>query len=166
MSTLRPRLLAVLGATLALAACAPDPTPVPEAASPAPAPTTVGDSGARGPVPVTLIIGDRRYAATLSDNPTARDLLTLVPLTLSFRDYNRVEKIAPLPRRLTVDGVPAGADPEVGDLGYYAPDGVLVLYYGEVGYFPGIVRLGTLAPDALPDIVLLPDGASVTITRA
>jgi hypothetical protein len=53
-----------------------------------------------------------------------------------------VEKISRLPRELSMDGVPAGDDPAPRDIGYYAPSGDLVFYYGDVGYFPGIVRLG------------------------
>ncbi len=41
-----------------------------------------------------------------------------------------------------MDGVPPGDDPAPGDVGYYAPSGDLVFYYGDVGYYTGIVRLG------------------------
>jgi hypothetical protein len=41
-----------------------------------------------------------------------------------------------------MDGVPGGDDPAPRDIGYYAPSGDLVFYYDDVGYFPGIVRLG------------------------
>jgi hypothetical protein len=53
---------------------------------------------------------------------------------LPFRDLNRVEKIAKLARPLTTDGVPEGGDPEIADIGYYAPSQDLVLYYGDVGH--------------------------------
>jgi hypothetical protein len=36
-------------------------------------------------------------------------------------DLNDVEKIAMLPRPLTVEDVPDGDDPEIADIGYYAP---------------------------------------------
>jgi hypothetical protein len=49
---------------------------------------------------------------------------------------------APLPRELSIEGVPAGDDPLPGDIGYYEPAGVLVFYYTDVGYFNGIVRIG------------------------
>jgi hypothetical protein len=84
---------------------------------------------------------------------------------LSFRDFNGVEKIAALPRRLTTAGVPAGADPDVNDIGYYAPSGDLVFYYGEVGYFDGIVRIGRFDSD-IDLIQRQPDGFDVTIERA
>jgi hypothetical protein len=48
----------------------------------------------------------------------------------------------------------SGADPDVGDLGYYAPGHDLVLYYGDQSYFDGIVILGRLEGDlaALADL--------------
>jgi hypothetical protein len=92
--------------------------------------------------PIKITIADTVITARLADNATARDLAAQLPLTLTFKDFNHVEKIARLPRRLSMDGVPAGADPDVGDIGYYAPSGDLVFYYGEVGYWNGIVRIG------------------------
>ena len=143
-------MLALL-AGLSVTACASDPGP------------SGSDGGA--PMIITITIGGRAYPAALADNHAARDLAAQLPLTLTFRDYNRVEKIAALPRPLDTRGVPAGADPEVNDLGYYAPTGDLVLYYGDVGYWTGIVRLGVL-PDGMPDIARQPDGFTATITRA
>ena len=152
--------LAVLLAALSLSACAsPQAAPGGSSAS--------RSEGARpgGPVDITITIGDDSYPATLADNPAAHDLAAQLPLTLTFRDYNGVEKIAPLPRALTADGVPAGADPEIDDIGYYRPTGDLVLYYGDVGYWNGIVRLGTLT-DGMQDIARQPDGFTATVARA
>lgn len=93
--------------------------------------------------PITLTIGDRVITATLHDNPAANALVQQLPLTLTFDDFNAVEKIAPLPAPPSMDGMPSGADPEIGDIGLWAPGGDLVLYYGDVGYWNGIARLGT-----------------------
>jgi hypothetical protein len=114
---------------------------------------------------IRIIIGDQTFTAQLADNPTARDLLDQLPLTLRFRDFNGVEKIAKLPRPLTMDGVPAGDDPEINDIGYYAPSGDLVLYYGDVGYFNGIVRIGRLDDEDMSVIERQPDRFEVTIDR-
>jgi hypothetical protein len=92
--------------------------------------------------PLNIIIADTVITARLADNATARDLAAQLPLTLTFKDFNQVEKIATLPRPLSTDGAPAGADPDIGDIGYYAPSGDLVFYYGDVGYWNGIVRIG------------------------
>jgi MFS family permease len=95
-----------------------------------------------GETPIKITVADTAITARLADNATARDLADQLPLTLTFTDFNQLEKIAKLPRPLSTDGVPAGADPDIGDIGYYAPSGDLVFYYGEVGYFNGIVRIG------------------------
>ena len=61
--------------------------------------------------------------------------------------------------------MPAGDDPEQLDIGYYAPDGVLVLYYADVGYFNGIARLGHF-DTTIDDLVDVPDGTTITIEFA
>ena len=87
-------------------------------------------------------------------------------MTVSARDHNSVEKTAPLPRELSLDGAPAGHDPAAGDIGYFAPGGDFVLYYGDdAPYFDGIVRIGAF-DGGLESIERLPEGASVTIERA
>ena len=60
---------------------------------------------------------------------------------------------------------PPGADPEINDLGYYAPSGDLVFYYGDVGYFNGIVRIGRLSGQDMDLIERQPDGREITIER-
>jgi hypothetical protein len=119
----------------------------PDAASSQPA--AADQEEPMGPtLPLTITIGETVLSASLGDSRTARDLHDQLPLTLRFTDFGAVEKTAPLPRPLTMDGAPAGADPEPYDIGYYQPNRVLVLYYRDVGYWPGIVRLGTFAdPD-------------------
>jgi hypothetical protein len=120
---------------------------------------------AAGETPVRIILGETVIAGRLSDNPTARDLAAQLPLILSFRDFNGVEKVAELPQALTMEGVPPGDDPEIGDIGYYQPTGDLVLYYGDVGYWRGIVRLGQMDAD-MDEIRRQPDGVRVTIERS
>lgn len=108
-------------------------------------------------------MGGKRVHGELSDNPTARALVEQLPLTLSFRDFNGVEKIARLPRPLTTAGVPDGADPDIADIGYYAPTQDLVLYYGDVGYWTGIVQVGRF-DDARTELIRAqPDGLDVRI---
>jgi hypothetical protein len=114
---------------------------------------------------VQITVNDQSFTAQLADNPTARDLVDQLPLTLRFRDFNRVEKIAKLPKPLTMEGVPAGDDPEINDIGYYAPSGDLVLYYGDVDYWNGIVRIGQLRAEDMSIIERQPDGFELTIDR-
>jgi hypothetical protein len=114
---------------------------------------------------IRITIDDRPITAQLANNPTAQDLADQLPLTLTFRDLNRVEKVAELPRPLTTDGVPEGDDPDIADIGYYAPSNNLVLYYGDVGHWNGIVRIGRFNTDDLDFIRGQPDGFQVTIEQ-
>ena len=70
---------------------------------------------------IRITIGERVTTATMHDNPTARDFISLVPLTLTLEDYAKTEKISNLPRTLTREGAPLGSDPSVGDVTYYSP---------------------------------------------
>jgi hypothetical protein len=66
---------------------------------------------------------------------------------LDFSDLNAVEKTARLDAALPMTGMPDGDDPERRDIGWYAPSGDVVLYYGDVGYWPGIARIGHISGD-------------------
>jgi hypothetical protein len=57
-----------------------------------------------GEVPIKITTADTVITARLADNATAHDLAALLPLTLIFRDFNQVEKIAKLPRPLSMEG--------------------------------------------------------------
>jgi hypothetical protein len=93
---------------------------------------------------IRITVGGETVTGELNDSPTAQDLARQLPLTITLADFNNVEKVGELPRALTMNGVPGGADPEVNDIGYYRPSNGLVFYYRDVGYFNGIVRIGKL----------------------
>ena len=115
---------------------------------------------------IRITVAGQALTARLHDNPTANDLARQPPLTLTFSDFNRVEKVAELPRPLTMDGVPSGDDPDINDIGYYAPSNNLVFYYGEVGYFNGIVRIGQISGQDIELIERQHDDTQITIERA
>ena len=111
----------------------------PQSNSPAePATQTTSD------MKINLKLRDKTLTATLYDTPTARDFAATLPLTLTLQDYAKTEKVGDLPKKLTKDGAPAGADPSVGDIAYYAPWGNLALYYKDFPYSDGLILLGKL----------------------
>jgi len=61
------------------------------------------------------------------DNPTSKDFLALLPLTLTLEDYANAEKISYLPKKLSTLNASKGSDPSVGDFTYYSPWGSSVL---------------------------------------
>jgi hypothetical protein len=90
------------------------------------------------------IDGKELVTATLMDNATARDFLALLPITLTLEDHAGTEKISYLPRKLSTAGAPAGSDPSVGDIAYYAPWGNLAIFYKDFSYSRGLVLLGRI----------------------
>lgn len=112
---------------------------------------------------IQITIADQTFTATLADSPAVDDLLTQLPVTVEMVDHGGVEKTGRLPAALSLQGQPQGADPDVGDLGYYAPGQDLVLYYGDQSYFPGIVILGQLDGDAAERIASLSGAVSATV---
>lgn len=91
-----------------------------------------------------IIANGRQLSATLEDSAAARDFVAMLPLELHLRDYNRTEKIADLPSRLSQEGAPDGIDPAAGDIAYYAPWGNLAIFYRSFGYSKGLIRLGRI----------------------
>src|SRR5215218_7072544 len=171
-----PLVLALL-ATLSLSACGGDDEDGDEAVgapemgtsdpSPGPGPAS-GDqnASARNGIPILITFGNTELTARLDDNATARDLAAQLPLTLTFRDHNDVEKTAPFSRELSLDGAPEGHDPAAGDIGNWAPGGDFVLYCDDdAQYVEGIVRIGKFTGD-LEAIKRLPEASRVTIARA
>jgi hypothetical protein len=109
------------------------------------------------------IDGKQLATATLTDNATARDFLSLLPITLTLEDYASTEKIAYLPRKLSTANAPAGSDPSVGDIAYYAPWGNLAIFYKDASYAAGLLPLGRV--DSSIEVLRAAGRSKVTIER-
>jgi len=96
---------------------------------------------------IQLTVNGQVLFATLEDSAAARDLLSLLPMTLDLEDYAATEKIAQLPKKLSTAGAPAGTTPSVGDITYYAPWGNLAIFYKDFGHSAGLVKLGRIKGD-------------------
>jgi len=93
---------------------------------------------------IKIVIGEDTLSATLIDNPTTRDFISLLPLNLKLDDYAGTEKVSDLPKKLSTEDSPSGFDPSVGDITYYAPWGNLAIFYKDFGYAKGLINLGKL----------------------
>ena len=93
---------------------------------------------------IAIEFAGQRLTATLEDNPSARELLSMLPLDLTISDFSTNEKIAYLPRKLSelARGPVPGAAP--GDLCYYVPWGNLAFFHGGYESTRDLVRLGRL----------------------
>jgi hypothetical protein len=113
---------------------------------------------------IRLTFDGKAVEATLLDNATARDFLSLLPMTLTLEDYNSTEKIGYPARKLSTADAPAGVDPSVGDIAYYAPWGNLAIFYKDFGYSRGLIGLGRI--DSGIEALSVPGSLKVTIERA
>ncbi len=93
---------------------------------------------------VRFTFADQVFAASLDDNPSAREFAAMLPLDLTIEDYADNEKIAHLPRKLSQRDAGPIPGEAPGDLCYYAPWGNLAFFHGGYRYSSGLIRLGRL----------------------
>lgn len=110
---------------------------------------------------IRVTINGKSITATLIDSPATRDFIAQLPLTLKLEDYASTEKIAYLPKKLSTQGAPAGIDPDVGDITYYAPWGNLAIFYRDLGYSKGLIKLGRI--ESGMEALNVPSPVTVTI---
>jgi hypothetical protein len=114
---------------------------------------------------IQLTVGDQQATATLEDNAAARDLLTLLPLTVAMGDLFGREKPGPLPRALAGDVEPVFTY-RVGQLAYWPPGRDIFVVYDGDGLRvpnPGLIELGTV-DSGLDVIAAAGDDFYLTIT--
>lgn len=112
---------------------------------------------------IKLIINDKTYSAQLYNSPAADSLYGMLPLTLTFEDFNRIEKIAYLNDSLDIEGEPDGFQPVKGDLCLYAPWGNLSVFYQDFRYSEQLISLGHIEDDALNEMAGMDEDFVVTI---
>lgn len=75
----------------------------------------------------------------------------MLPLELTFEDFNGIEKISYLNESLPAENEPDGFDPNIGDLCLYAPWGNLSIFYQDFRYSESLISLGRI--DSGMDII-------------
>ena len=91
---------------------------------------------------------DSEIIVRLNDNPAAEALYEMLPLELSFEDFNSTEKIAYLTEEIPSDGSPDQCDPDVGSLCYYIPWGNLCFFYRDFRPSSSLIPLGQVESGA------------------
>ena len=108
--------------------------------------TVIGDGNKdiADDIRIKLTFNNEEVIVKMHDNPTSKDFLETLPLTLKLEDHAGTEKISVLAKRLSLEDAPSGIDPSVGDFTYYSPWGNLAIFYEDFGYSNGLVKLGTI----------------------
>jgi hypothetical protein len=95
---------------------------------------------------IRLKVGNKVLTATLADNKTARDFVSLLPLTLNMNDLFGREKFGHLPRAISEEGKRTHTC-AIGDIAYWSPGPDVAIYYqpdGEKIPDPGIIAIGKI----------------------
>jgi hypothetical protein len=93
---------------------------------------------------IQIKVNDGIVSARTIDGPTARDFITLLPLTLTMNDLFKREKFGSLPRAISNDGKHTHSY-ALGDIAYWPPGPDVAVFYrhdGEAIPEPGIIVLG------------------------
>src|SRR5213078_5029407 len=101
---------------------------------------------------IRLRIDNKVLTATLADNKTARDFVSLLPLTLTMNDLFGREKFGHLPRAISDKGKRTHTY-QIGDLAYWSPGPDVAIYYhhdGEQIPDPGIIVIGKIDSGVAP----------------
>lgn len=91
---------------------------------------------------IKIKIMDKELIAVMEDNPTTKDYLNMLPLTMSFKDFSGAEKISYPPNKLSTEKAPEGYTPKKGDVACYSPWGNLAVFYKDREYASGLIYMG------------------------
>lgn len=103
-----------------------------------------GGTDAMEDIRIKLTFNNEEVIVNMDDNPTSKDFLSFLPLTLTFEDYAGTEKISYPSNKLSTEEAPSGIDPTIGDFTYFAPWGNLAIFYKDFGYSNGLIKLGKI----------------------
>jgi hypothetical protein len=105
------------------------------------------------PMGLRCRFADQDFSYSLIDNATTRDLISLLPLSLTIEDFSSNEKIAHLPRRLDEGGLADFDDEAPGDLCYFRGWGNLAFFHADYTYRGDLIRLGRIEGPIAPLLV-------------
>jgi Uncharacterized conserved protein len=91
---------------------------------------------------IKIRIMDKELIAVMEDNPTTKDFLNMLPLTMSFKDFSGAEKISYPPNKLSTEKAPEGYTPKKGDIACYSPWGNIAVFYKDREYASGLIYMG------------------------
>lgn len=114
---------------------------------------------------ISIKVKDKTVTATLIDNKTTQDFISLLPLALTMNDLFRREKFAHLPRAISEEGQRSQTY-EVGDVIYWSPGPDVAIFYRHDGQQipdPSLIVIGKI--DAGVEAFNVPGSVNVTIER-
>lgn len=112
---------------------------------------------------ISIKVEDKVVIASLIDNPTTRNFISLLPLTLTMNDLFGREKFARLPRAISEEGQRTWTY-GVGDVIYWSLGPDVAIFYRHDGQkipAPGLITIGKI--DAGVEALNRPGSIDVTV---
>lgn len=91
-----------------------------------------------------ITVGSKTASAVLYDNPTTRDFVAQLPLTVDMEDFAGKEKIFYPANKLSTSELKAVSDPIIGDINVYAPWGNIAVFYSSYSDSIDLIRIGRI----------------------
>jgi len=115
---------------------------------------------------IKITVSGVTLTATVMDNPTAKDFVSQLPLTMYMEDLFKREKFGHLQNALSEKG-PRKNTYEVGEIAYWSPARDLAIYYDQNGESipaPGIIPIARI--NGGMEVFNVPGSAKLTIAVA
>ncbi|MDP9424346.1 MAG: cyclophilin-like fold protein [Pseudomonadota bacterium] len=94
---------------------------------------------------INIIVDGTPVQAVLLNNPTSRDFVAMLPMTVQFEDFGGSEKISHLrPRRLSTEGRTANYAANQWDITYYVPWGNIAIFYKDYDPSGDLIKMGRI----------------------
>jgi hypothetical protein len=93
---------------------------------------------------INIIVGNQTVRAVLDDNPTSRDFVAMLPMTVKFEDFAGREKISRLSKRLSTEGRTTDYQANVWDITYYVPWGNIAVFYKAYEPSRDLIKMGRI----------------------
>ncbi|GEM_PF-1639003 len=107
--------------------------------------TRLSNKGVERDMNMIVMIGDKRFEATLQDNKATDELIQMMeqgPVELSLQDYSGFEKVGALGRRLSTSDRPMHTS--AGDIVLYGGDNIVMFYGSHSWSYTKLARINDL----------------------
>lgn len=97
---------------------------------------------------IEMVVDDKVYNVELADHAAAQDLMSRLPMTLTFENFGQTERIAYLENALKLGNAPTSTTPVVGDFAYYTPWGNVCVFIKDFRHSSDLVPMGKMSEEA------------------
>ena len=95
-----------------------------------------------------MVVDDKVNNVELADHAAAQDLMSRLPMTLTFENFGQTARIAYLENALKLGNAPTSTTPVVGDFAYYITWGNVCVFIKDFRHSSDLVPMGKMSEEA------------------